>query len=52
MRDWGFGPRGLKTLVSHIDPDNHRSRRLAERLGAVLELDGRPPGAGGAGVPA
>jgi len=44
MRDWGFGPRGLKTLVSHIDPDNHRSRRLAERLGAVLELDADRPG--------
>lgn len=44
MRDWGFGPRGLSTIVSHIDPDNHRSRRLAERLGAVLELDAERPG--------
>jgi RimJ/RimL family protein N-acetyltransferase len=33
-RDWAFGPRGLPTLVSYIDPDNTRSARVAERLGA------------------
>lgn len=44
LRDWAFYTRGLATLVSHIDPDNHRSRRLAERLGAVLELDADRPG--------
>ena len=37
LRNWAFGPRGLATLVSYIDPDNHRSIRLAERLGAVLD---------------
>ena len=26
--------RGLTTLVSYIDPDNRRSIRLAERMGA------------------
>ena len=32
--DWAFGPRGLKTLVSYIDPMNKRSIALAKRLGA------------------
>lgn len=44
LRDWAFAVRGLETLVSHIDPDNHRSRKLAERLGATLELDPERPG--------
>ncbi|WP_082127978.1 GNAT family N-acetyltransferase [Hoeflea sp. IMCC20628] len=44
LRNWGFNVRGLKTLVSHIDPENHRSRKLAERLGAVLEFDAERPG--------
>ncbi|MGI3164854.1 GNAT family N-acetyltransferase [Pseudooceanicola sp. 200-1SW] len=35
LRDWAQDRRGLPTLVSYIDPDNHRSRRLAERLGAA-----------------
>lgn len=37
MRDWAFGTLGLSTLVSYMDPENKRSRRLAERLGAVLD---------------
>ncbi len=36
-RDWAFGRRGLKTLVSYIDPPNTRSIALAERLGAVRD---------------
>lgn len=44
LRDWGFGERRLKTVVSHVDPENHRSRKLAERLGAELELDPERPG--------
>ncbi|MEP3439092.1 MAG: GNAT family N-acetyltransferase [Hoeflea sp.] len=44
LRDWGFNVRRLTTIVSHIDPDNHRSRRLAERLGAELEVDPERPG--------
>lgn len=44
LRDWGFGARGLTTIVSHIDPDNHRSRKLAERLGAELMTDPDRPG--------
>ena len=37
LRDWGFRKRRLNTLVSYIDPRNTRSRKLAERLGAVLD---------------
>ena len=36
-RDWAFGPRGLSTLVSYIDPPNTRSIQLAERLGATRD---------------
>ena len=42
LRAWAFGPRGLATLVSYIDPANARSRRLAERLGARLDPAARP----------
>ncbi|HBS21928.1 GNAT family N-acetyltransferase [Thalassospira xiamenensis] len=41
MRKWAFDVRGLTTLVSYIDPDNVRSIRLAERLGATLDRDAR-----------
>lgn len=37
MRDWAFGPGGLATLVSYIDPENHASIGVAERLGAVRD---------------
>lgn len=39
MRKWAFETFGLTTLVSYIHPDNTTSRRLAERLGAVLDAD-------------
>ncbi|WP_010140384.1 GNAT family N-acetyltransferase [Oceanicola sp. S124] len=43
MRDWARDVRGLATLVSYIDPGNLRSRRLAEKLGAVPDpLAARP----------
>ena len=32
---WGLAP-----LISYIVPENHRSRALAERLGAVVEREG------------
>lgn len=41
LRDWAKDVRQLATLVSYIDPENLRSRRLAERLGATL--DGEAP---------
>lgn len=44
LRDWAFAVRGLESLVSHIDPENHGSRKLAERLDAELELDPDRPG--------
>ncbi len=37
MRQYAFGEIGLKTAVSYIDPDNARSIKLAERLGAILD---------------
>ena len=39
LRDWAFQVRGLETLVSYIHPDNTRSARLAERMGARLDPD-------------
>lgn len=35
--DWGRANLRLPSLVSYMDPANHRSRRLAERLGAQLD---------------
>lgn len=35
LRDWGLKVLGLKALVSYVHRDNEKSRRLAERLGAV-----------------
>lgn len=46
LRDWGFGPRGLDTLVSYIDPENLSSQALARRLGAVLDPTAEPPDEG------
>jgi len=37
FRDWAKDIRRLPSLVSYMDADNHRSARLAERLGAVLD---------------
>jgi len=41
--DWGKTVRRLPSLVSYMDPDNHRSARLAERLGARLDPDALRP---------
>ena len=38
-RDHVFGTLGWKTAVSYIDPDNTRSIRLAEKLGARPDPD-------------
>lgn len=37
LRDWARREKGLSTLVSYVDPRKERSRRPAERLGAVLD---------------
>ncbi|MBX9456211.1 MAG: GNAT family N-acetyltransferase [Rhizobium sp.] len=42
-RHWAFGEAQLETLVSYIDRDNHRSIRVAERLGAVLDGQAATP---------
>jgi len=39
LRNWARDVRCLSTLVSYIDPGNHRSARLAERLGARVDPD-------------
>ena len=41
--DHAFADLGWPTAVSYIDPDNHRSVRLAERLGAVLDTGAAQP---------
>lgn len=45
LRDWALDKEGLdlSTLVSYVDPDNVRSQRLAERLGATLDADASRP---------
>jgi RimJ/RimL family protein N-acetyltransferase len=42
FRGHAFGPLGMTRIVSYINPENTRSRRLAERLGATVVgmLDG------------
>ncbi len=42
-RDFGFRKLKFDTLVSYIDPDNARSIRLAERLGAVRDEKAATP---------
>ena len=36
-RDWGYAERGVGRLVSLIHPENRRSIRVAEKLGASKE---------------
>ncbi len=42
-RDWFFATTGRVTLLSYTHPDNHRSHRLCERLGAVHDPDAPSP---------
>ena len=41
-RAWAYDHLGWTTAVSYIEPENTRSIRLAERLGAVLDTDAEP----------
>jgi len=43
VRDWCYNVRGLRLLMSYIDPRNARSIRLAERLGAIRDDTARLP---------
>lgn len=36
-RDWFFATSGYTTAISFTDPMNHRSHRLCERLGGVVD---------------
>ena len=38
-RDHAYRVMGLPPIISHIHPDNLRSRRLAERMGATVERE-------------
>lgn len=42
-RDFAFREAGVSSLVSYIDPDNHPSQRLAERIGAKLDPEAPTP---------
>jgi RimJ/RimL family protein N-acetyltransferase len=43
VRDWFFATSGYCTAVSYTDPENHRSHRLCERLGARVDPDAAHP---------
>lgn len=43
LRAWSIDVRHIETLVSYVDPDNARSSRLAERLGATLDANAQRP---------
>ena len=43
FRDWAYDNLGLRTLVSYMDPDNARSAKLAERLGAFVDHAAQRP---------
>jgi RimJ/RimL family protein N-acetyltransferase len=46
IREWAYGYRSIDQLVSLISPDNLRSQRVAERLGAVPTETVTPPDSG------
>lgn len=39
LRQWAFATLGLASLVSYVDPANHRSIAVARRLDGVLDPD-------------
>lgn len=43
LRAWSHNAGHIETLVSYVDPDNVRSAKLAERLGATLDAKARRP---------
>ena len=44
VRDWALGARCLPTLVSYVGVANLASRRVAEKLGAAIDLSVPPQG--------
>ena len=47
-RDWFFANTTHRTAVSYTSPENHRSHRLCERMGAVLAAKMAVEDSGGA----
>lgn len=43
LREWGRDVEHIDTLVSYVDPENAKSARLAERLGATLDAHAQRP---------
>lgn len=43
LREWSRGVLHIDTLVSYVDPENAKSVRLAERLGATLDAGAQRP---------
>ncbi len=43
IRDWTFANTDLTSLVAYIDPANDASKRLAERLGGVVDPNAKAP---------
>jgi RimJ/RimL family protein N-acetyltransferase len=39
LRDYAFATRGLRRLVSLIDPNNQGSERVAQKIGMILEKE-------------
>ncbi|KZK79072.1 hypothetical protein PsW64_03169 [Pseudovibrio sp. W64] len=39
LKRWAFKELRLPTLVSYVDPENVKSRRLAKRLNGTLDID-------------
>ena len=39
LRDYAFGELGLKRVTALIDPDNHKSERVATKIGLRYEKD-------------
>jgi RimJ/RimL family protein N-acetyltransferase len=46
IRDWAYEFRAIDRLVSLISPDNIRSKRVAERLGAIAAESVTPADSG------
>jgi RimJ/RimL family protein N-acetyltransferase len=46
LRTWAYDDAGIEHLISLIDPTNHRSMRVAEKLAAIpgetVAIDGSP----------
>jgi RimJ/RimL family protein N-acetyltransferase len=46
LRTWAYDDAGIEGLISLIDPNNHRSMRVAEKLaatpGETVAIDGQP----------